>query len=58
MATNFGEEFMGVEYYELVAGNRGPSGGVNGWELFAGKWYQFPLYEPIAVGLIQLVAPG
>jgi N-acetyl-1-D-myo-inositol-2-amino-2-deoxy-alpha-D-glucopyranoside deacetylase len=38
MATNFGEEFMGVEYYELVAGPRGPSGGVNGWEndLFAG----------------------
>lgn len=38
MATNFGEEFMGVEYFELVAGTRGPSGGVNGWEadLFAG----------------------
>jgi len=38
MASNFGEEFMAVEYFELVAGPRGPSGGVNGWEsdLFAG----------------------
>jgi N-acetyl-1-D-myo-inositol-2-amino-2-deoxy-alpha-D-glucopyranoside deacetylase len=38
MASSFGEEFMGVEYFELVAGTRGPSGGVNGWEsdLFAG----------------------
>jgi N-acetyl-1-D-myo-inositol-2-amino-2-deoxy-alpha-D-glucopyranoside deacetylase len=38
MATSFGEDFLGVEYFELVAGTRGPSGGVNGWEsdLFAG----------------------
>jgi N-acetyl-1-D-myo-inositol-2-amino-2-deoxy-alpha-D-glucopyranoside deacetylase len=38
MASNFGSEFLGVEYYELVAGTRGPSGGPNGWEndLFAG----------------------
>ncbi len=38
LASNFGSEFMGVEYFELVAGTRGPSGGPNGWEndLFAG----------------------
>jgi hypothetical protein len=28
-------------------------GGVKGWELFAGKWYEFPLYEPIAVALMM-----
>jgi N-acetyl-1-D-myo-inositol-2-amino-2-deoxy-alpha-D-glucopyranoside deacetylase len=38
LATSFGSEFTGVEYFELVAGSRGPSGGLNGWEddLFAG----------------------
>lgn len=38
MASSFGEEFMGVEYFELIVGERGPAGGVNGWEsdLFAG----------------------
>jgi N-acetyl-1-D-myo-inositol-2-amino-2-deoxy-alpha-D-glucopyranoside deacetylase len=38
IAGNFGSEFMGVEYYVLVAGERGPGNGPNGWEddLFAG----------------------
>jgi N-acetyl-1-D-myo-inositol-2-amino-2-deoxy-alpha-D-glucopyranoside deacetylase len=38
MASSFGSEFTGVEYFELVAGSRGPGGGLNGWEddLFAG----------------------
>jgi N-acetyl-1-D-myo-inositol-2-amino-2-deoxy-alpha-D-glucopyranoside deacetylase len=38
LAGDFGSEFMGVEYYTLGAGERGPGGGVNGWEtdLFAG----------------------
>ena len=38
MASSFGSEFLGVEYYELVSGTRGPGGGPNGWEndLFAG----------------------
>lgn len=38
LAANIGSEFLGVEYYELVAGKRGPAGGSNGWEndLFAG----------------------
>jgi N-acetyl-1-D-myo-inositol-2-amino-2-deoxy-alpha-D-glucopyranoside deacetylase len=38
MASGHGDEFMGFEYYELVAGERGPAGAVNGWEddLFAG----------------------
>jgi N-acetyl-1-D-myo-inositol-2-amino-2-deoxy-alpha-D-glucopyranoside deacetylase len=52
MATNFGEEFMGVEYFELVAGVRGPSGGVNGWEndLFAGL--------PVAAAMGGAGGPG
>jgi N-acetyl-1-D-myo-inositol-2-amino-2-deoxy-alpha-D-glucopyranoside deacetylase len=38
IAGNFGAEFMGVEYYKLATGGRGPGDGPNGWEsdLFAG----------------------
>jgi N-acetyl-1-D-myo-inositol-2-amino-2-deoxy-alpha-D-glucopyranoside deacetylase len=38
IAGNFGSEFMGVEYYILVSGERGAGDGPNGWEadLFAG----------------------
>jgi N-acetyl-1-D-myo-inositol-2-amino-2-deoxy-alpha-D-glucopyranoside deacetylase len=38
MAGNFGREFLGVEYYTLARGERGPGNGPHGWEgdLFAG----------------------
>jgi N-acetyl-1-D-myo-inositol-2-amino-2-deoxy-alpha-D-glucopyranoside deacetylase len=38
LAEGAGKEFLGVEYYELVVGARGPGNGPNGWEtdLFAG----------------------
>src|SRR5690349_8718036 len=38
VAGNFGAEFMGVEFYRLVAGRKGPGAGRYGWEsdLFAG----------------------
>jgi N-acetyl-1-D-myo-inositol-2-amino-2-deoxy-alpha-D-glucopyranoside deacetylase len=38
VAGNFGAEFMGMEFYQLAAGERGPGGGPNRWEsdLFAG----------------------
>lgn len=38
IASNFGSEFMGVEYYTLVVGEKGPGSGPYGWEsdLFAG----------------------
>jgi N-acetyl-1-D-myo-inositol-2-amino-2-deoxy-alpha-D-glucopyranoside deacetylase len=38
IAGNFGKEFMGVEYYTLAHGTRGPGRAANGWEgdLFAG----------------------
>jgi N-acetyl-1-D-myo-inositol-2-amino-2-deoxy-alpha-D-glucopyranoside deacetylase len=38
IAGNFGSEFMGVEYFTLAAGERGPGEGQHGWEsdLFAG----------------------
>jgi N-acetyl-1-D-myo-inositol-2-amino-2-deoxy-alpha-D-glucopyranoside deacetylase len=38
LAEGVGKEFLGVEYYELVVGTRGPGSGPNGWEtdLFAG----------------------
>jgi N-acetyl-1-D-myo-inositol-2-amino-2-deoxy-alpha-D-glucopyranoside deacetylase len=38
IAGNFGAEFMGVEYYQLARGTKGPGVGPHGWEedLFAG----------------------
>jgi len=38
MAGNFGAEFMGVEYFRLAVGEKGPGTGPYGWEpdLFAG----------------------
>jgi N-acetyl-1-D-myo-inositol-2-amino-2-deoxy-alpha-D-glucopyranoside deacetylase len=38
VANNFGREFMGVEYYTLARGEKGPGSGPHGWEddLFAG----------------------
>jgi N-acetyl-1-D-myo-inositol-2-amino-2-deoxy-alpha-D-glucopyranoside deacetylase len=38
IAANFGQEFMGVEYFTLVHGERGPGSGRYSWEsdLFAG----------------------
>ncbi|WP_175543465.1 N-acetyl-1-D-myo-inositol-2-amino-2-deoxy-alpha-D-glucopyranoside deacetylase [Micromonospora pattaloongensis] len=38
IAGNFGDEFMGVEYYTLAYGQRGPGEGPHNWEsdLFAG----------------------
>jgi N-acetyl-1-D-myo-inositol-2-amino-2-deoxy-alpha-D-glucopyranoside deacetylase len=38
LAEGFGKDFLGIEYFELVAGSRGPGEGPNGWEadLFAG----------------------
>jgi N-acetyl-1-D-myo-inositol-2-amino-2-deoxy-alpha-D-glucopyranoside deacetylase len=45
VAGNFGAEFMGVEYYQLAVGTKGPGTGRYGWEddLFAG------LDAPVAV---------
>jgi N-acetyl-1-D-myo-inositol-2-amino-2-deoxy-alpha-D-glucopyranoside deacetylase len=44
LAGNFGAEFLGVEYYTLAAGERGPGEGPHGWEsdLFAG----LPVNDP------------
>ena len=52
IANNFGAEFMGVEYYQLAVGEKGPGAGPHGWEddLFAG------LSEPVAV-FEQAAAP-
>ena len=46
VAGNFGAEFMGVEYYQLAVGSKGPGTGGFGWEhdLFAG----LPLAAPLA----------
>ena len=39
IAGNFGAEFMGVEYFTLAVGEKGPGTGPYGWEddLFAGR---------------------
>jgi N-acetyl-1-D-myo-inositol-2-amino-2-deoxy-alpha-D-glucopyranoside deacetylase len=39
LSNNLGQQVLGIEYYRLVRGERGPAGGApNGWEddLFAG----------------------
>ncbi|MER7275172.1 N-acetyl-1-D-myo-inositol-2-amino-2-deoxy-alpha-D-glucopyranoside deacetylase [Dactylosporangium sp. NPDC000244] len=44
IAGNFGAEFMGVEYYQLARGSKGPGVGPHGWEedLFAGLEVDVP----------------
>jgi N-acetyl-1-D-myo-inositol-2-amino-2-deoxy-alpha-D-glucopyranoside deacetylase len=44
VAGNFGREFMGVEFYTLALGRRGPGDGPHGWEndLFAGLAVEEP----------------
>ncbi|MFU8871943.1 N-acetyl-1-D-myo-inositol-2-amino-2-deoxy-alpha-D-glucopyranoside deacetylase [Micromonospora sp. SL4-19] len=50
IAGNFGAEFMGVEYFTLAAGEKGPGGGPYGWEddLFAGLPSDGPDRSPVA----------
>ncbi|MET7469675.1 N-acetyl-1-D-myo-inositol-2-amino-2-deoxy-alpha-D-glucopyranoside deacetylase [Micromonospora sp. NPDC005599] len=54
IAGNFGGEFMGVEYFTLAAGEKGPGAGPYGWEddLFAGIALDDPQRSPVvAAGL-------
>ncbi|MEV0154365.1 N-acetyl-1-D-myo-inositol-2-amino-2-deoxy-alpha-D-glucopyranoside deacetylase [Micromonospora sp. NPDC050686] len=54
IAGNFGAEFMGVEYFTLAVGEKGPGGGPYGWEddLFAGLAPDASDRSPVgAVGL-------
>lgn len=50
IAGNFGAEFMGVEYFTLAVGERGPGNGPYGWEddLFAGVAVDEPDRGPVA----------
>ncbi|WP_198940283.1 N-acetyl-1-D-myo-inositol-2-amino-2-deoxy-alpha-D-glucopyranoside deacetylase [Micromonospora sp. CB01531] len=50
IAGNFGAEFMGVEYFTLAVGEKGPGGGPYGWEddLFAGLPLDGPDRSPVA----------
>ncbi|MEV8513955.1 N-acetyl-1-D-myo-inositol-2-amino-2-deoxy-alpha-D-glucopyranoside deacetylase [Dactylosporangium sp. NPDC051484] len=63
IAGNFGAEFMGVEYYQLARGEKGPGVGPYGWEedLFAGLEVDVarPL-EPrkVPVGVLETTALG
>ncbi|MFD2767390.1 N-acetyl-1-D-myo-inositol-2-amino-2-deoxy-alpha-D-glucopyranoside deacetylase [Micromonospora eburnea] len=51
IAGNFGAEFMGVEYFTLAVGEKGPGHGPYGWEddLFAGLSLDGPERSPVAV---------
>ncbi|MCP3784334.1 N-acetyl-1-D-myo-inositol-2-amino-2-deoxy-alpha-D-glucopyranoside deacetylase [Micromonospora sp. A3M-1-15] len=54
IAGNFGAEFMGVEYFTLAVGEKGPGSGPYGWEddLFAGLALDAPDRSPVtAAGL-------
>ncbi len=50
IAGNFGGEFMGVEYFTLAVGEKGPGTGPYGWEddLFAGIALDDPRRSPVA----------
>ena len=50
IAGNFGAEFMGVEYFTLAVGEKGPGSGPYGWEddLFAGLALDGPDRSPVA----------
>ncbi|MDG4804825.1 N-acetyl-1-D-myo-inositol-2-amino-2-deoxy-alpha-D-glucopyranoside deacetylase [Micromonospora sp. WMMD980] len=50
IAGNFGAEFMGVEYFTLAVGEKGPGNGPYGWEddLFAGLAPDAPDRAPVA----------
>ncbi|MGW5672277.1 N-acetyl-1-D-myo-inositol-2-amino-2-deoxy-alpha-D-glucopyranoside deacetylase [Micromonospora sp. NPDC003776] len=50
IAGNFGAEFMGVEYFTLAVGEKGPGNGPYGWEddLFAGLPLDRPDRSPVA----------
>ncbi|MFE9688336.1 N-acetyl-1-D-myo-inositol-2-amino-2-deoxy-alpha-D-glucopyranoside deacetylase [Micromonospora sp. NPDC005806] len=50
IAGNFGAEFMGVEYFTLAVGEKGPGNGPYGWEddLFAGLALDGPDRSPVA----------
>ncbi|SCE80170.1 N-acetyl-1-D-myo-inositol-2-amino-2-deoxy-alpha-D-glucopyranoside deacetylase [Micromonospora viridifaciens] len=50
IAGNFGAEFMGVEYFTLAVGEKGPGRGPYGWEddLFAGLPLDGPDRSPVA----------
>ncbi|ATO16543.1 N-acetyl-1-D-myo-inositol-2-amino-2-deoxy-alpha-D-glucopyranoside deacetylase [Micromonospora sp. WMMA2032] len=50
IAGNFGAEFMGVEYFTLAVGGKGPGVGPYGWEddLFAGLGLDGPDRTPVA----------
>ncbi|MEU4790345.1 N-acetyl-1-D-myo-inositol-2-amino-2-deoxy-alpha-D-glucopyranoside deacetylase [Micromonospora tulbaghiae] len=50
IAGNFGGEFMGVEYYTLAVGEKGPGAGPYGWEddLFAGIALDGTQRSPVA----------
>ncbi|WBB74605.1 N-acetyl-1-D-myo-inositol-2-amino-2-deoxy-alpha-D-glucopyranoside deacetylase [Micromonospora sp. WMMD1128] len=50
IAGNFGAEFMGVEYFTLAVGEKGPGAGPYGWEddLFAGVAPGGPDRSPVA----------
>ncbi|MFI7213806.1 N-acetyl-1-D-myo-inositol-2-amino-2-deoxy-alpha-D-glucopyranoside deacetylase [Micromonospora maritima] len=50
IAGNFGAEFMGVEYFTLAVGAKGPGAGPYGWEddLFAGLGLDGPDRTPVA----------
>ncbi|MCZ7435530.1 N-acetyl-1-D-myo-inositol-2-amino-2-deoxy-alpha-D-glucopyranoside deacetylase [Micromonospora sp. WMMC241] len=60
IAGNFGAEFMGVEYFTLAVGEKGPGNGPYGWEddLFAGVSPDAPDHAPDAPDHAPVAAAG
>jgi hypothetical protein len=45
---------LALEFFWVRTGLYTYAGTAHGWNLFAGRWYQFPIYEPIAVGFLGM----
>jgi hypothetical protein len=43
-----------LEFFWVRTGLYTYAGTAHGWNLFAGRWYQFPIYEPICVGFLGM----
>jgi hypothetical protein len=43
-----------LEFFWVRTGLYTYAGTTHGWNIFAGHWYQFPIYEPICVGFLGL----
>lgn len=45
---------LALEFFWVRTGLYTYAGATDGWTIFSGEWYQFPLYEPLMVGFLGM----